>query len=150
MTMLFQKISLDQKENIFWKRIRKTGQCYTKLQPCSVLQQDFKLKRTFSRRRKKMCNLTFLCSLGDLSTCYGGWAIPVSMQGTCWRFLLKTVQTGFCSSYKQPNLQPKKEIVVLIIKIFETIFFEGNMARFFNIKIFYLYWNFGCFWWIFF
>ena len=69
-----------------------------------VLQQDFISNRTF--RLKK--NIYFICHLGGISTCFGCWAIPVSVQGSFQQFLLKLVQTGFSLSSIWLNLQPNK------------------------------------------
>ena len=62
--------------------------------PFSVLTKDFKSKSIISKNR---CAL-YLC------TCFGGWAIPVSVQGNFRRRMSKLVQTSFCQSFKHHSI----------------------------------------------
>ena len=82
--------------NILKKKKRKHPQ----LHPFPLLQQELTSKRTFS---KKINMSTLYFSYATLMThvlFFGGRALPVSALGNFQRFLLKLVQTGFCSSSK--------------------------------------------------
>ena len=71
-------------------------------------KEEEKKRQFYPNIKPFKCPLSFVCHLGDICTGFGGWAIPVFMQGSFWRLLLKLVQTGFCLFSNYPNLQPKK------------------------------------------
>ena len=67
-----------------------------------------------------MCPLYFICHLGDLGACFGGLAIPVSVQGNCWRiFDGKWANWLKLFSAHPPNSLSihQEKVVVNIIKI---------------------------------
>ena len=76
-------------------------------------------KKTFWQKYRFALLLWYY--LGDLCTCFGGWVIPVSVQGNCWWIFCggwAETKTGFCLSSRQKNLQPKNKVFRVLPKIF--------------------------------
>jgi hypothetical protein len=84
-------------------------------------------KDPFTKKKKKPCQLSFICHISDLWTYFGGWAILVSVQDIFWEFLFKLVWTGFCSASKQPIPSDKKKYCCYHHQEFWTknFFFSG-------------------------
>ena len=81
-----------------------------------------------------VCIIYFICQQNDICTFLGGWAIPVSLQGNFWKFILKLVHTGFCKSSKQANSQLKRKLLIwcstfLVENLFSLRFHNGYLSE---------------------
>ena len=84
---------------------KKKRRLHPQLQPFPVLKQDF--KRILFSKKKEAFPFSFIYLLGDLCTCFGGWAIPVSVNDNFWYRMSKLVSSH---PPKTPNLQLNKNL----------------------------------------
>ena len=69
-------------------------------------------------QKKYVCLLSFICHIGYPCTCFGGWAVPVSVQDNFWQVFGKGWINWFLLILQTAQPSTKKESCCLVLQDF--------------------------------